>query len=514
VAQRLEQHKDATLVLWHLDLEPARRILRDCYAPKPRGGDPWPPLVLLRCLLRAAMLEPRINLWVPQLRASRVLRVLCGLPPEGDSPGVGTFYDFLHRLHDGPIRRDCQHQSRPSEAERRRARSARPKRSRAEREQRKRRRQKDPATADVVELGASEKVLAELRATSELPNPADLLGRLAQILLEVGVLESASRGLMGNLQHLVVSGDGSTLYTGASGVGKRTCEHPRHERCDCPRLYSDPDAAWGYDSYNECYFFGHHFYELLAPAGAGAAKHDLPLFIRLDPGNETDFTASLRAFEQLRKLWHERQLPWKIAASPLDCGHDSESHYRYLLQEKIAPIIPLKSDAPAVHPQRPEVQLSPRGIPVCEAGAEMASWGSAGADRKIFICPVKAGTIGACPLAPPTDPQWLCHPEQRWGPTVSLSVPQNPRLCPPVPRNTERFVQLYSLRSGSERSNSVKKQAFKLEAACHRRASFWLIRLHLIGILQHARAWAAEEKLTAEDLLDHLLGRVKQAKAS
>jgi hypothetical protein len=59
-------------------------------------------LVVLRCPLLGALVgEPRINRWVPMLQASRVLRVLCGLPAEGDCPGVGTFYDFLHRLHDG-----------------------------------------------------------------------------------------------------------------------------------------------------------------------------------------------------------------------------------------------------------------------------------------------------------------------------------------------------------------------------------------------------------------------------
>jgi hypothetical protein len=46
------------------------------------------------------------------------------------------------------------------------------------------------------------------------------------------------------------------------------------------------------------------------------------------------------------------------------------------------------------------------------------------------------------------------------------------------------------LRAGCERSNAVKKERFRLEHARHRRASFWLIRLHLIALLQHARAWA------------------------
>jgi hypothetical protein len=519
VAQTLSRHKDAALVLWHLDLEPAQRILRACYAAKPHGGDPWPPLVMLRCLLLGALVgEPRINFWVPMLKASRVLRVLCGLPAEGDCPGVGTFYDFMNRLHDGPIRRACEHQQRPSEAQRRRAKTPRapkkkpekPKLTREQKRERKRQRQKDAVTADVIELSATDKVLAELKATQDNPNPNDLLGRLSALLLEVGVMESARRGLLGNLKHLTVSGDSSSLVTWANGNGGRICAHGRTERCDCPRLYPDPDAAWGYDSYREVYFFGYKYYELVT----AARGHDLPLFIGLNPANMSDFTALPRALEHLLKSFREHQLPWAIGAMPLDCGHDAEPIYRYLIEQRISPVIPLKQDAPAVHPQRPELPLSPRGVPLCQAGAEMAPWGSAGADRKVFVCPVKAHQLEKCPIAPPEDPGWLCRPDTAWAPTVSVPVSLNPRLCPPIPRNSARYTELYKLRSASERSNSVKKEPFALEAAHHRRASFWLIRLHLIGLLQHARAWAAEEQLTAEDLVDHLLGRVKQAKAS
>jgi hypothetical protein len=42
-------------------------------------------------------------------------------------------------------------------------------------------------------------------------------------------------------------------------------------------------------------------------------------------------------------------------------------------------------------------------------------------------------------------------------------------------RTTDRYADLMKLRSGTERSNSVKKEAFALEAARHRRSSFWLI---------------------------------------
>jgi hypothetical protein len=513
VAVQLERRADPALVLWELDLGPARPVLGRCYAVNPRGGKPWDPLTILRCLLLALLVgQPSLTKWVLDLRASRVLRVLCGLPPDDGAPGVGTLYDFLHRLHDGPIRQSCDHLERPSEDERRRSRSARPKPGRpkdrrpSKAEKKARRKARDPVKAPVADESVTGRLVAELEACAGQPNPDDLLGRLATLLLDVGVVESARRSLLGDVRRLVVGGDGSALVTGGSRAGKRTCDHDKRERCDCARIYSDPDAAVGWDSHRECYFYGHHFYEL----GTSVSGHDLPLAVGLDPGNASDFTASLHAFDRLRKDLACREMAIGIFIG--DSGHDGQHNYRFPLSHGAVPVIPLKGPAPAIHPERPDLHLSKRGVPTCQAGAEMAPWGSAGPDRRVFICPVKAGHLERCPIAPADAPDWLCRPEQKWGPSTTVSVPQNPRLCPPIPRNSPRHQELLNLRSGCERSNSVKKVVLKLEAAHHRRRSFWLIRLHLIALLQHARAWVASNDTQA--LIDHMLGRVPEARAA
>lgn len=508
VAARLDRHADAVALLWELDFEPARPYLAGCYAPNPRGGDPWDPVLMLRSLALMLLVgQASINKWVPDLTACRVLRALVGLP-DAERPGVGTHFDFLARLHNGPIRGCCEHQERPADAERRRATSPRPlqrnerppapvKTGKRGRKQRKR--DKAAIEAPVADGSVTEKVIAEMRAREDRANPNDLLARLTAILHEVAVKVSASRGLLGDVTKLAVSGDGSCLRTGGSRYGKRTCDHPKTQRCECPRIYSDPDARFGYDSYNEAHFFGHRFYELSVSAGG----HDLPLAIRLDPGNGSDYTASVQALDRLFK-----DLPamgMAIAYFIADAGHDGEANYRYCIDHGVRPVIPLRGKAPAFHPVRPDIALSPRGVPKCQADVEMASNGSAGPNRKVFVCPVKDGSLKRCPLAPAEDPGWLCRPEQKHGPVVAVDVRWNPRLCPPVPRNSKTYTTLYKLRSGCERSNSVKKETFKLEDARHRRASFWLIRLHLIAVLQHARAWVAVGAGRA--VVDHLLGR-------
>ena len=51
VRRTLERYAEAVLVLWHLDLEPARPILRRGYAQNPRGSKPRDPVIVLRALL-------------------------------------------------------------------------------------------------------------------------------------------------------------------------------------------------------------------------------------------------------------------------------------------------------------------------------------------------------------------------------------------------------------------------------------------------------------------------------
>jgi hypothetical protein len=425
---------------------------------------------------------------------------------------VGTFYDFLHRLHDGSVRKTCEHVEAPSESERRRAETPRTldrKADRPKKPSRKRGRPKkgeEPPREET--MSATARIVEELGRMRELANPADLLQRLSEILVEVAVRKSGERGLLGDVRALVIGGDGSKLRTGASPHGRRACGHGFEEKCSCPRFFSDPDAEWGYDSHRKLWVFGYHFYEF----STSVQGHDLPLALGLEPANGSDFTASLRVHGRLLKNLAAYTDGWCIGIWIADSGHDAEPIYRYLIDKGTIPVIPLKADAPATHPDRPDLRLSKRGVPLCKAGLEMAPWGSAGQGRSLFLCPLRAGRCDRCPLAPEGQDDWHCRPDLAWGPAVAVKTAQNPRLCPPIPRNSPRFQELYNLRTGTERSNSVKKETFRLEDAHHRRASFWLIRLHLIAILQHAKAWVANEDARA--LVDELLGRGGESQAA
>lgn len=488
----LNRYAEAAQVLWALDLEAARPILKQGYADNPRGGKPWDPVMLLRALLLSILVkQPSINKWVKDLKASRVLRMLSGIEMDGRCgvPGVGTFYDFMHRLHDGALRRPCEHVQRPSEQQRRRALSAKSRQHVAADDQnaaktkagRKALGQKTPAVSKTAQL------CSILKETQLQGNANDLLGRLAELLLQVAVKVSAQKGLLGDTAALPISGDGTPLCTGGSRHGQRHCDCEKHTRCDCDRRYSDPDANNGWDSHRERFFYGHRLYEVVA----SSRKHDLPLALRIDPASTSDYIASLKTIEHLRKSLRD-YTDAAIAVAMLDAGHDGETIYRFLCDHNILPIIPLRGNAPAEHPKRKHVRLSPRGVPLCPAGAEMALHATSGKTRVVFACPVKKGLLKSCPHAPDGESRYRCRPLDKLAPTITLNVNDNPRLTPPLPRNHPRFRKLMKLRSGSERSFSVKKQRFALEAARHRRKSFWLIRVHLMAILQHGLAWVAK----------------------
>ena len=476
----LKLFANAIFVLLELDLEPARPILQACYAEKCRGTHPRDPIMLFRSLLLAILVgQPGINEWVAQARSSWMLRALTGLGPEEAFPGVGTLYDFMHRLHDGPARWN-KDVINPSDLERARSRQARNlKKERKENRKASKKKSSEAATGAVTMA-----LIKELEQNWNNPLPDDLISRMAAILMEVAVKRSFKNGFLGDLRKLIIGGDGSRLPTGASRFGRlptpeeleeagftplvepASDEDPggkgtgkgKKEKKGKPRVYSDPDAQFGWDHHNDAYIFGYHFYEF----SVVGTPHDLPLFLRLDPANYSEMLSSLTAFHQMMSVLntHLPDFPSNFILVQ-DAGHDSRAHWLLPLNHGVTPIIPLSKKISPDHPTRDDLRLSPNGIPLCPGGAEMKPWGRYHLvcynGRLTFICPVKGGAIDVCPRAPEGDPNWRCSPNTRLAPTKSITIGENPRITPPIPRGSDRWRRLYAARSGCERSNAMTK---------------------------------------------------------
>jgi hypothetical protein len=144
--------------------------------------------------------------------------------------------------------------------------------------------------------------------------------------------------------------------------------------------------------------------------------------------------------------------------------------------------------------------VNENGIPICPGGMLMRRLTyNPKRHRILYACPVKRPThrggkhlyinhIDECPLGV------LCSPDTTMGPVVYVKTTSDPRLYPPLPRASPRFKELMKLRTGCERSNSLKKETYGLGHRPCRSATHFLVRLYLVSIIEHAKAWLAEDK--------------------
>jgi hypothetical protein len=482
---------EATLVLLRLDLDPARPLLRPLYAPGPRGRPPYDPVCVLRAFLLMLLLHYKsLPQWADALRTHPRLAQIAGFAPF-ETPAVGTFYAFIDRLEDGPYAPPCAHRVRLS-----RLRKGRHRRHlKQEQADRHAAQARDGAQADT----GTERLAPELLAAADQPRPQELRTRLAALLFTCGVLPSVQRGLLGDLRALVLCGDGAALPTGASPHGRPTCDCRAHGlwRCDHDRFYRDPTATWGYDAYRDTSFFGHRSFQHCGVT----PEHTLPVHLGIAPGHVTDFTMGPTSRDRFLKTCDAHAVPVTVRAVVYDSGRDAHGISQCLQANTLTPVIalnPRRGDQP--RPTGTATQGDDHGVPLCPAGLPMRRHSYASRQQRLsYNCPVKRPTrregqvqwiahVQECPQ------QVLCQPHTQMGPVVSVRTSDAPRLYPPLPRESATFKALMATRTGCERSNSYKKVASRLGERPCRSATQFLVRLCLVSLLEHARAWLAEDR--------------------
>ena len=269
--QRLRFRMDSLLALLLLDLEPARPMLQPLYSDRKGGRPPRDPVAMLRCLLLLLLTGgAAINAWAERLKGEPELSVLSGFSPQ-TPPSVGTLYDFLNRLLDGPYQKRCAHAPRASE----RLRSHTFVRLLSqEKESRKATTQAQLALTHHRQVGL---LVEQALAVRDQGLPQDFEQRLNEILMRCAVVPSAVGGFLGDLKRLVVVSDGTAILSHADGAGHAhcSCRAESLPDCTCPRYYSDPDATWGWDSHRERYVFGSRVHV----ATTRGDQQDLPLSV-------------------------------------------------------------------------------------------------------------------------------------------------------------------------------------------------------------------------------------------
>lgn len=285
----------------------------------------------------------------------------------------------------------------------------------------------------------------------------DALGRfLKKLLAHEDLLQECFAGLVEKLRQLL-PGFGRKLVVDSTDIEAFSNGHKKNP--------SDADARWGAKRGSHCggketgqgteeqaghkkgkgrdlyYWFGYKLHLIVD------AIYELPVAFTLTPANEADTTQMPPLLEKAGAKKAE-QKPEAVIG---DKGYDSQENHRQVFKEcGAAPIIPIRERAGA---QLPDI-CNAKGTPTCSCGLEMAFWGRDGNYLK-YRCPAVVGKAKCRSRFPCTD--------SSYGYVLKLSITEDPRRHPPVPRETKKWKRLYALRTAIERVNSRVKGLLGLE---------------------------------------------------
>jgi hypothetical protein len=536
VQRSLKTYIFELVTLTSLSFDTVRDQLATLYCPTGQGA-PYDPCCMLRSLILMTLCrETSPDAWATRLKREPVLSILAGFVPH-KTPCATAHRDFLIRFADGPYHiRKLQDKTLSQHLK-----------------GRHHRRLEDATKARQEEAknysSQSDAIATHLLAHADEPrDPNTLQTRLENLFVELGLKPSLDAGLFGETTNVISEGDGTTLASAASPNGKRTCDcAPNSKDCAHPRLYTSATAQWCKDAHHDTWIFGDRSYTISVHLN----HHDLPLVTIMPGGNESDFTLSLKALDDLLKMIREYDLPLNLTIFLGDGHHDALPIYRYLKEKGIIPVIPLKeahdasekpSDTPAeksshttsdpaserssdhspdhssdhsskTPPEHPHLKMYPNimfdedGTPLCPGGCRMRHFQFV--TRKnahYYICPAQHGTRSGYLFHPEECPfAKNCHAEKKLGHTLYIKSEADIRLFPPISRDSKQFKTLVKERSGTERGNSTE-DSYKLDRCC-RNAAYGLIRLTVVNICKHAVLRWLELQKTQSDaaLLDKAL---------
>jgi hypothetical protein len=446
--------------------------------------------MLRSCLAMMLCGQTSFDEWVKQMRDEPFYALISGFDPKA-VPGVGTFYDFqdrlLHRPRQPRTRKQAPHYYREQQDK-----TAQPKAKNDLRpHQNIINRLADRILAHPHPSPSLAAVLAGFADVSSLPPWEQTLQSL---FFTCFVAHSVELKLI-DLDHLHVAGDGSKLPTWANAHGHKRCDCDNRgknpeDRCRCQRAYRDPLARWGWDSYRECWVYGHSIYELTAYS----LKHtcQVPLLISLADCNRHDSVPALVSLYRAQEIFG-----LSLDTASLDAAHDALGLYRLATQRwHTALVIPLNERNKDNLQYAGPLRLQGR-TPICQADRPMTLWG---------FCPDRLRIKWRCPLAAAKKTPALTScpffangcSGSTYGRVIYTYPQDNYRLHTLIPRDSDLWQCHRDARSCAERSVKRKKYDFHLLQTRTAGRDRWFFRLILAAMGQHIDAWLTH----ATDRLD------------
>jgi hypothetical protein len=466
--------------LYIFDIDYLRELLIPTYN-KPHNM-PRDPVTIFRSLLLMTMVkESSITKWVERLHNCKLFVILSGFELD-NIPGVGTFYNFIDRLTlvDKYLKRK---------------RNKRLRKFKRKPTKKLKKNEKLPPKHPNITDKIVKKIIRNF-------NNKPYLGKykiIYHFFIQCVVRQSANLGLIGDINDVIISGDGTHIKTGASPYGRKKCKCKKFSikngqkvfnRCDCPRKFPDFFATWGWDSYREQYIYGYTFYELIA----ASSPFDLPLFFIQAQASRHDSIIAPLCTDFLRKI-----LPQNITISKFlaDTAHDNYPTYKLMNLFQFEPFIPLnqRNKDNLIYKQ---CKVNDKGSPICNCNKPMKYAGYCKDRMRIkWRCPLKADKN--------FTEKKQCRKNNycttsKYGRVVYTYPLKNLRLFNKTPRGSKEWLRIYDRRAGSERSNKRKKIDYKIEHARVRSREQWFVRYSLAAICQHLDAWAKTSNINFKEL--------------
>ncbi len=397
-----------------------------------------------------------IRVWVEMLAKEPFYAVASGFTP-GDTPGVGTFYDFQNRLLGGA-----------PEARTRRTTRLTPERKQELKEAKKRPSRKHEG----IVARLAKRLLGDGRHLEPLA-----VEQLMNDLLRVLCVEpSVASGVLP--PQVGVSGDGAKVATFANSYGEKACGCEQRG-CGCPRRFHDAEATTGYDAYHNQFVFGHTLYALTAWSADGPVE--LPIYLMRATGHRSDCVLGPLATHRARRIEC-----LEILQGCFDGAHDAYAFYELGQHWEIALFIPLagaprKEDGPGDGGQDRD------GTPLCRAGRRMVADGYQPKYRRYrFRCPLKKGPQKGDVT---TCPEYGNCSKAAAGRIVYTHLEDDPRLYCVPPRGTAGWQTVYNHRTASERSFARELYHLGLDRTRTRGGDRWFFRFLITVIAHYLITW-------------------------
>ena len=452
---------------WSFDLSPVDILMQDRYSNF--GPEPRLPSDMIRSILVSVEFKiTSYTRFASDLKENFLHAIISGFSV-GDTPGVGTFYDFHKRLWLS----DQNNLSDPVHPPK-----LKPKKPNGKEEK-----------ATPVEKITVEDLFHQFEDNP----PSDMAPctKLWDIFNNFFLQVSANKGLL-SLKELVLAGDGTPVYTAAQQRKTRTCNCLEQgiRDCNCNRIYHQPDCDIGWDSHRNTYYFGYDLYMLTA----SDSENDLPVFPFLNPASRHDSHGFLYNWFPMKQM-----LPDAVVKKLLlDSAHDAMPYYDYCKINGIVPFIDLnwKCGRPPVY--KDDISINNDGVPLCPSGHAMKLAAiEPKKGRMKYRCPkitCKGGTSHCTCDNPCSD--------AKYGRNVHLVLKDNPRLFNNPPRDSEEWKLEYNARTSAERCNKREKIDYKLEDGKYRSSKMWYCRLFSIMMCQHLDAWTLPKSSRLKELFE------------